>query len=232
MDNIDGRAHGVLAGFTIVFDLDGTLIDTAPDLVAALNVCLSDAGFAPVPAPIVQGQIGLGSVAMIEAGLAFQNADLDTAEIDQLRSVFLDHYAANTANRSRPYPGVLAALDRLEDAGATLAICTNKPQGLADTLLGELDIAHRFKAVIGSDSVPNRKPHPDHILQTLDLAGGDHSRAIMVGDSDPDEKAAQRAGLPFIFVPFGYGPIGTAQNKRLELEDYSKLTSEFILNLF
>lgn len=221
-----------LDGYTIVFDLDGTLVDTAPDLVAALNVSLEMAGFAAVEHAIVQGQIGLGSMAMIRTGLAAQKIEIDEAEMNQLRETFLEYYAENIANYSKPYAGAFDALGRLEDAGAIAAICTNKPQKLADTLLDELQMRSRFSAIVGSDSVPQRKPHPDHILRTLELVGGTSDMAVMVGDSNPDEEAARAAGLPFIFIPFGYGPIGPVQNNRIELETYSKLTAEFILNSF
>jgi len=232
MDETDRPQHLSLEGYTVVFDLDGTMIDTASDLVAALNVSLIDAGFQPVEPDIVQGQIGLGSMAMIRKGLASQNIEIDAPDMIALRATFLDHYAENTANYSKPYPGVLEALDRLAQAGAKAAICTNKPQKLADTLLDELKLSARFSAIVGSDSVPERKPHPGHIFHTLSLAGGTPKRAIMIGDSTPDEKAARGAGLPFIFVPFGYGPIGPAQNIRTELKAYSNLTPKFILNFF
>ena len=219
-----------LAGVTVVFDLDGTLVDTAPDLVASLNVCLVDAGYAPVEAPHVQGQIGLGSRAMICTALEVLGETTSDGKIDEMRGVFLEHYAENTANQSRPYPNVITALDGLAAAGATLAICTNKPQSLADTLIKELELTHRFKAIVGSDSVPAHKPDAGHILRTIALAAGSADRAIMIGDSNPDEKAAQNAGLPFIFIPFGYGPIDAATSARKELADYTQLTADFIMS--
>ncbi len=218
-----------LTGVTVVFDLDGTLVDTAPDLVASLNACLVDAGYAPVAASHVQGQIGLGSRAMIVTALnVLEKTATDTA-IDEMRSVFLAHYAENTANRSRPYPNVIAALDQLDAAGATIAICTNKPQSLADTLIEKLKLTYRFKAIVGSDSVPARKPDAGHILRTIKRAGGSPEKAIMIGDSNPDEKAAQNAELPFVFIPFGYGPIDAATGARNELANYAQLTPDFIL---
>lgn len=223
--------HPKLAGVTIVFDLDGTLVDTASDLVAALNVSLVDAGFAAVPAEKVQGQIGLGSKAMLLEALRLQSRTVSEDTIDQMRGIFLAHYADNTANGSAPYPGVVEALNQLEAEGACFAICTNKPQALADTLLRELGLHHRFEAIVGSDSVPHNKPDPRHLLHTVDLAGGEPDRAIMLGDSNPDERAAQNAGLPFIFVPFGYGPIDVSEKPRIELPDYNKLTPDFLLSL-
>ena len=221
-----------LDGITVVFDLDGTLVDTAPDLVAALNVSLVDAGLNSVPQEAVRGQIGLGSKAMLEEALRLQDKQMSDAEIDAMRNIFLSHYAENTANQSTPYPGVIDALNRLEDAGAAFAICTNKPQGLADTLLDELKLRGRFRAIVGSDSVVARKPDPSHLLQTIALAVGKPQSAIMIGDSNPDEKAAQNAGLPFVFIPFGYGPIDQSNKPRIELPDYNKLTPDFILDLF
>ncbi|MEO9968798.1 MAG: HAD-IA family hydrolase [Hyphomonadaceae bacterium] len=221
-----------LDGITIVFDLDGTLVDTAPDLVAALNVSLINAGLNGVPQGAVQGQIGLGSKAMLEEALRLQDKQMSDAEIDAMRNVFLGHYADNTANKSTPYPGVIDALNRLEKAGAAFAICTNKPQGLADTLLNELQLRDRFRAIVGSDSVLARKPDPSHLLKTIELAAGKPQSAIMIGDSNPDEKAAQNAGLPFVFIPFGYGPIDQSDRPRIELPDYNKLKPDFILDLF
>jgi len=220
-----------LEGVTIVFDLDGTLVDTAPDLVAALNACLTDAGYEPVHADSVKGQIGLGSKAMIETALETLGQDVSDKAVDNMRAALIAYYGENIAGHSAPYPDCVDALDRLELAGAEFAICTNKPQDLADALLKALGLHHRFKAIVGSDSVPARKPDPAHILRTLELSGGQPTRAIMVGDSNPDERAARDAGLPFVFIPFGYGPIDTSEHPRIELASYTALSPTFILSL-
>ncbi len=215
-------AKADLSGCAIVFDLDGTLVDTAPDLIAALNHCLAGSGYPQVPAQAVRGMIGQGAKAMIRQGLEQGGAPAGADLVEALFPLFLDYYAANIAARSLPYPGCADMLGELAEAGAILAVCTNKTQRLADLLLSELGLASRFAAIVGADSVPNRKPHGGHILETLRRAGSDaRPRRAMVGDSETDEKAALHAGLPFIFCPFGYGPIKPeAPAKRTVLEGW------------
>lgn len=196
--------NGVFDGWTIVFDLDGTLVDTAPDLLGALNHVLVEAGLQPVGLETIATMIGHGAKAMIIKGMAAQGVEPESHRMDGLFNQFLAHYEANIALGSRPFQNMVPALDALAAAGATLAVCTNKRQSSTDRLLAALELADRFAAIVGADSVPDRKPHGDHILLTVDRAGGDRSRAIMVGDSRTDERAARNAGLPFIFVPFGY----------------------------
>ena len=196
--------NGAFDGWTIVFDLDGTLVDTAPDLLSALNHVLVEAGLQPVGLETIATMIGHGAKAMIIKGMAAQGVEPESRRLDGLFNQFLAYYEANIALGSRPFENTIAALDALTVAGATLAVCTNKPQRLSDQLLAALELTDRFSAIVGADSVPERKPHGDHILLTVDRAGGDRSRAIMVGDSRTDERAARNAGLPFIFVPFGY----------------------------
>ncbi|MEQ8300968.1 MAG: phosphoglycolate phosphatase [Hyphomonas sp.] len=191
-------------GWTIVFDLDGTLVNTAPDLLDALNHVLVEAGLQPVGLETIANMIGHGARAMIVKGMAAQGVEPESHRLDGLFNQFLAYYEANIAVGSRPFDNTLTALDGLAAAGATLAVCTNKRQSSTNRLLAALEMTDRFAAIVGADSVPDRKPHGDHILLTVDRAGGDRSRAIMVGDSRTDERAARNAGLPFIFVPFGY----------------------------
>ena len=195
-----------LSGWTIVFDLDGTLVDTAPDLHLALNHCLREAGHGEVPFDSVRHMIGQGAKAMIEKGLAFQNVELEADQIDALWRSFLTYYEANICEQSTPFSGMSETLDALEQAGGRLAVCTNKTQALAETLIAALQLTDRFGSICGADAVPHKKPSGDHIVQAVKRAGGDPHRAIMVGDSQTDEKAARNAGLPFVFVTFGYGP--------------------------
>jgi phosphoglycolate phosphatase len=191
-------------GWTIVFDLDGTLVNTAPDLLNALNHVLVEAGLKPVDLSTINTMIGHGAKAMIVKGMAAQGAEPDADRMDVLFDQFLAYYDENIAVGSRPFENALEALQALTDEGAILAVCTNKRQHSTDRLLEALQISEKFSAIIGADSVPDRKPHGDHILLTVDRAGGKRSRAIMVGDSRTDERAARNAGLPFVFVPFGY----------------------------
>lgn len=212
-----------LCDLVVVFDLDGTLVDTAPDLIAALNHCLRQGGYREVPEREVRGMIGQGAKAMIRKGLEQAVGRADPEVVEALFPEFLAHYAVNIAENSVPYPGCIEALEALSEAGAVLAVCTNKTQHLADLLLEELGLASRFAAIVGADSVPERKPHGGHIIETLRRTGAEHRlRRVMVGDSETDERAALNAGLPFIYCPFGYGPIEpVAPATRTVLETYS-----------
>lgn len=195
-----------LSGWTIVFDLDGTLVDTAPDLHLALNHCLSEAGFETVPFESIRHMIGQGAKAMIEKGLAFQGIRQASVETEPLWQSFLDYYEANICSQSTPFREATSSLETLLSAGATLAVCTNKTQHLAETLIRELGLTGSFASICGADSVPEKKPSGDHILETIRRAGGLAGKAIMIGDSQTDERAARNAGLPFVYVTFGYGP--------------------------
>jgi phosphoglycolate phosphatase len=190
-----------------VFDLDGTLVDTAPDLLATLNVVLEEAGYESLPAEKTYGAIGHGSKVMIERALAFQNVTLTPEDLQQMHEHFLVYYGENISTHSRPFDGVIALLDRLADDDVQLAVCTNKLEGLSVRLLEELGMADRFAAIVGADTLDVRKPHPGHVLGTIALAGGDEDRAIMVGDSRTDIDAAKAAGVPVIAVDFGYTEV-------------------------
>ena len=193
-----------LQDWTIVFDLDGTLVNTAPDLHNTLNHVLQSEGLAPVDLAEIAGMIGHGSKAMITKGMQSQGITPEPERLERLFHQFLAHYAENIAIHSHPFDSAIPTLDWLAGEGGTLAVCTNKTQALSDKLLIALDLHHRFQSIIGADSVARRKPHGDHIHHTINTAGGQIRRAIMIGDSRTDERAARNAGLPFIFVPFGY----------------------------
>lgn len=195
---------GAFEGWTIAFDLDGTLVDTAPDLLGALNHVLTDAGLAPVDLPTVGTLIGNGARAMMEKGFGTQGVTLPAAEMDAAFDRFIAYYIENIAVGSRPFEGCVAALDALRAAGATLCVCTNKRQDLSERLIGDLGLTSRFAAILGADRATNRKPHQDHVFEAVQAAGGTPERALFVGDSRTDERAARNAGLPFLFVTFGY----------------------------
>lgn len=197
-------ATGSFAGWTIAFDLDGTLVDTAPDLLGALNHVLAEAGLAPVDLPTVATLIGNGARAMMEKGFGVQGVTLPAAEMDAAFERFIAFYIDNIAVDSRPFDGAVAALDALLDAGATLCVCTNKRQDLSERLIGELGLSSRFAAILGADRASQRKPHQAHVFEAIAAAGGNPQRALFVGDSRTDERAARNAGLPFLFVTFGY----------------------------
>jgi len=193
----------MLKDATIVFDIDGTLIDTAPDLTNALNHVLTGRGHAPVPAAAVREAVGRGARAMIEEALRFARIEDD---VDRMLADFLAHYEANIAAMSRPFPGALEALDRLAASGARLAVCTNKRERLTRMLLEALEIESHFAAVAGRDTFLVSKPDPGHLLGVIAAAGGEPSRAVMVGDSAVDIRTAQSARVPSILVSFGYAP--------------------------
>jgi phosphoglycolate phosphatase len=196
-----------LSGMTIVFDLDGTLVDTAPDLTAATNHVLGLKGLAPVAIDALHPLIGHGSRAMIDAGLRLHNATATDAELTRLHDQFLTFYADNVAVHSRPFEGVPELLDQLTGAGVRLAVCTNKVEGLSKLLLGALGLDRRFGAIAGRDTLPMFKPAPGHLTGAIEMAGGDPARAVMVGDSEVDLATAQAAYVPSIGVTFGYTPV-------------------------
>lgn len=193
-----------LDGWTIVFDLDGTLVESAPDLLNALNHCIAPYGLQPVLLDDIRTMIGQGAKAMLRAALTRQAYEFDEELIDRLWIVFLSHYRDNIAVDSHAFDGVEDALLALLERGATLSVCTNKTQALSELLLDELRLSRHFAAIVGADAVPDKKPGAGHIFASIDRADGDRSKAIMVGDSRTDEKAARNAGLPFIFTPLGY----------------------------
>lgn len=188
----------------IVFDLDGTLVDTAPDLLDSLNHCLKAGGLTPADPVSLRKFVGSGAKVMIERAYQAQNRPLSDQDMQELFALFMEHYNGNMPGHSAFYPGVLSCLDILSDAGFSLAVCTNKFQISAAKLLEGLNEAHRFAAICGQDSFPYRKPDPRHLTDTIALAGGNPHQAIMVGDSRADIDAAKAAGIPVIAVDFGY----------------------------
>lgn len=191
---------------TIVFDLDGTLVDTAPDLAAAMNHVLAHFGRPAVDPEAVRHMVGHGARRTIERGLALTGGG-DAAMVDIGVPVFLDFYGANICVGSRPWSGVEDALTALAGEGHRLAICTNKPERLAGDLVDALGWGGLFGAVLGGDSLPVRKPDPAHVLETLARIGGDPALAAFVGDSRPDVDAARAAGLPVVITSFGYSDV-------------------------
>jgi len=190
-----------------VFDLDGTLADTAGDLVGTLNVILEQEGLSPIPVAEARDMIGAGARALIERGFEAGGKELAPAYLDELYRQFMVHYGENIRVRTELFPGVAAALDRLEAAGFLLAVCTNKVEEHSVKLLDELGIGHRFAANCGRDTFKYFKPDPRHLTLTIERAGGNPSRAVMVGDSRTDIVTARNAGIPVVAVPFGYTDV-------------------------
>lgn len=194
----------------VVFDLDGTLVDTAPDLIDTLNGLLVREGITAVPFDEARRFIGGGARLLIERGLAAQGRDCGSAAIDRLYAVYVDAYAERIADLSRPFPGVIDALDALDGAGCRFAVCTNKLERLSRKLLDALGLAGRFRAICGQDTFAVMKPDPQALLGTIAAAGGDPARTVMVGDSGTDILTARASGVPVVAVDFGYTEVPIA----------------------
>jgi phosphoglycolate phosphatase len=195
----------MLQGATVVFDLDGTMIDTAPDLIHAANHALEKNGMARVATRIIQPAVGYGARAMIRTAMESLGRQPSDEELTRMTEEFVAYYAENILVDSRAFPGLVQAMDELRMGGARLAVCTNKRERLAKKLLAGLELDGYFDFIAGRDTFPVSKPDPEHILQTVRAAGGDPRRALMVGDSSADGDAAKGAPMPFIAVSFGYG---------------------------
>jgi phosphoglycolate phosphatase len=196
---------------TIVFDLDGTLVDTAPDLLASLNVLLAREGLDPVDPAAGRTMIGGGIKPLIERGLAQQGRVFTPAHVDDLFAVYVAHYAEHIADLSRPFPGVETALDAFAARQDRLAVCTNKLAWLAVRLLDRLGLSERFDAICGQDTFRVRKPDPEVLRLTVEAAGGTLADAVMVGDSATDIRTARAAGVPVVAVDFGYTEVPVAE---------------------
>ncbi|HTH35477.1 MAG TPA: phosphoglycolate phosphatase [Xanthobacteraceae bacterium] len=209
---------------TIVFDLDGTLIDTAPDLIDTLNLVLAREGLPRMPFEAARRLIGGGARALIERALAAEGRPATKPDMDRLFAGFIEHYSAHIADRSRPYPHVETTLDRLAAQGHRLAVCTNKLERLSRRLLTALNLTERFATVCGQDTFGVMKPDPDAFRQTVRRAGGEPTTAVMVGDSGTDVRTARAANVPVIGVDFGYTdvPIATLQPDRI-ISSYGEL---------
>lgn len=207
-----------------VFDLDGTLVDTAPDLTASLNHCLGHAGHPSVGVDDVRPHAGKGARAMLAYGFAQAGISLGASEMDAAFERFLSYYAAHIADHSSPFAGAVEALDRLEAAGFGLAVCTNKFEAHARLLLRALDLEARFLAICGADTFARRKPDPVHLLGTIRQAGGAAIRSVMIGDGPPDIEAAAASGVPGVLMRFGYGAAEPAlADPDLVLDSFDEL---------
>jgi phosphoglycolate phosphatase len=206
-----------MGALTVVFDLDGTLVDTAPDLIEALNVAFAREGLPPVAYAEARNMIGGGARRMIENALKHEGRALPGGAVDRMFDGFIAHYAAHIADRSRPFPGLERALDGLAADGCRLAVCTNKLEGLSRQLLDALGLSRRFVAICGQDTFRVQKPDPEILRQTIQAAGGEVGRAVMVGDSGTDIATARAAGIPVVAVDFGYSetPITQLRPDRL-----------------
>jgi phosphoglycolate phosphatase len=207
---------------TVVFDLDGTLVDTAPDLIDALNFVLDREGLPRVPLHSARNLIGAGARRLIERGLELEGRAVNPAEITRMTADFIAYYAEHIADGSRPFEGLENALDDLDSLGYRFAVCTNKLEWLSKLLLDRLGLSARFSAICGADTFGVSKPDPAILQQTVVRAGGHISSAIMVGDAGTDVGVARRAGVPIIGVKFGYTDVPIADLKPDRLIDHMK----------
>jgi phosphoglycolate phosphatase len=188
----------------VVFDLDGTLVDTAPDLHAATNHALAQAGRDDITLTQCRGMIGEGLRRLIELGMVATGGPVDDDAMDRLVASAFAHYAGHLTDNSNIYDGVIEVLESLAAAKVQMAVCTNKPAGFSRRILADLGLARYFQAILGGDSFLVRKPDPAHLLGTLEPLGVAAKDAIMVGDSGTDVVAARNAGVPVIVMSYGY----------------------------
>jgi phosphoglycolate phosphatase len=222
-----------MVGPLLVFDLDGTLADTAPDLLATLAAVLPRHGISVSLDKSFRDGIGQGARYLIEYALQRQGVAVGMPTLDAIYRDFLIHYEANICIGTRLFPGTIALLDRFADAGWSFAVCTNKPEQMSRLLLQKLGIADRFAAIGGGDTFPLRKPDPAHLLMTIIAASGSPERSVMVGDSRTDVDTARGANLPIVGVTFGYTPEPmSALAPDLLVDSFDQLKPERIVRLF
>lgn len=218
-------AAGDLSGAAAIFDLDGTLIDTAADLAAAVNHALVGAGAPPLDLATARGLIGHGARAMIRRGFAAAGRTLSDADLADRLAAFLDYYNAHIADASRPFPGAIKAIARLRAAGVRVAVCTNKSEAPARRLLAMLGVDGSFETIVGGDTAAKPKPDPAPVRLCLEATLGSPraTRAVFIGDSDTDIRAASAAGLACVLVEFGYGPTDLAAEALTTIASYEEL---------
>ncbi len=203
--------HEAQAKPLLVFDLDGTLAETAGDLISTLNVILAREGLRKLPMEEARPMIGAGMRTLIKRGFSAGGVALSDERLEELFLDFLAHYDDHIADETRLYPGVIEALDRFAAAGWGFAVCTNKLEQTSVHLLTALGVAGRFAAICGQNTFSVCKPHGDALRLTIERAGGELHRAIMVGDSKTDIDTARNAGVPVVAMTFGYtdAPVAT-----------------------
>jgi len=213
-----------LSGWTIAFDLDGTLVESAPDLIAALNVIMTQEGLPTVPVEAARHMVGHGAIAMTRKGFEAGGRPFPEDRAKEILESFIDAYLPIIARETRPFDGCLETLQALKDAGATLVVCTNKRTGLSNALLKGLDMDGYFAAVVGADDAPAPKPDARHLLFSIEEADGDPDMALMIGDSRADLGAARNAGIPVALFSFGYSDVPQSElGADVVLDHYDQL---------
>lgn len=208
---------------TILFDLDGTFVDSAPDLIRATNHALETHGLPPVSGDVIRPAVGMGARAMLLAAFRSLDRPAQESELTAMVETLFAFYIEHLADETQLFPGALAAAEALKAAGATLGVCTNKREANARKLLTALEAVHLFQAITGGDTFAVKKPHPAHVLGTIEMLGGRVTRAVMIGDSMADAEAARGAGVPFIAVSFGYGELLTELKPDAVIDGYGEL---------
>ena len=194
-----------ISKLSICLDLDGTIVDTAPDLIRVLNEVIAQEGLGETDYGLARQAIGFGSQRLIEDAFARANYSVSQERVTELRELFLTLYAQESWRLSRPFNGVMETLISLRRQGADLSVCTNKPGYLARPLLQNLGMTKLFSRVVGGDDLPRNKPHADHIF-----ASAGHrisSQIVMIGDGAPDSLAAKAAGVPCVLMAYGYSVV-------------------------
>jgi len=209
---------------TLIFDLDGTLVDTAPDLLHAANAVLAARGRPPIDPATLHHMVGFGARSLIAQAFAATGGEPAPEDMPALVELFLAHYGQHMADHSRPFPGVAATLQELADKGARLGVLTNKPHGLAAPLLEKLDLARFFAAIYGAGFKPYVKPDRRIFDDVVAACGGDPGHAAMIGDSVTDLHTARAASVPCILMSYGYTPVAASSlGADLVLDEFTLL---------
>jgi len=190
----------------LIFDLDGTLVDTAPDLLGALNEVLAKAGRRPVELADLRHLVGFGARTMMAEAYKMTGGPAEPGQIEGFMVHFLAYYRAHIADGSRPFPGVVETLERFKADGARMGVLTNKPHDLSMLLMSKLKLDRFFAAIFGQGRRPYTKPDPRIFPDVVGEVGGIGAGALMIGDSVTDVQTARNGGAPVILMSYGYTP--------------------------